>query len=42
MKPTRIMTLSLAADHRMIDGVLAAQFMVSLKEMLEKPEQLVS
>lgn len=42
IKPTRVMTLSLAADHRMIDGVLAAQFMVTLKEMLEKPEQLVS
>lgn len=42
IKPTRVMILSLAADHRMIDGVLAAQFMTTLKEMLENPEQLVS
>ncbi|HEY3266304.1 MAG TPA: dihydrolipoamide acetyltransferase family protein [Armatimonadota bacterium] len=30
------MTLTLSADHRLIDGLLAARFMARLKEMLEK------
>ncbi len=41
IKPTRLMTMTLSADHRVIDGVLGAQFMALLKEMLEKPEQLL-
>jgi pyruvate dehydrogenase E2 component (dihydrolipoamide acetyltransferase) len=42
MRPTRLMTVTLSVDHRVIDGVLAAQFLKTLKELLEAPEQLVS
>jgi pyruvate dehydrogenase E2 component (dihydrolipoamide acetyltransferase) len=42
MRPTRLMTVTLSVDHRVIDGVLAAQFLKTLKEFLEAPEQLVS
>jgi pyruvate dehydrogenase E2 component (dihydrolipoamide acetyltransferase) len=42
MRPTRLMTVTLSVDHRVIDGVLAAQFLKTLKELLQAPEQLVS
>jgi pyruvate dehydrogenase E2 component (dihydrolipoamide acetyltransferase) len=42
VRPTRLMTVTLSVDHRVIDGVLAAQFLKTLKELLESPEQLVS
>lgn len=42
MRPTRLMTMTLSVDHRVIDGVLAAQFLNTLQELLENPEQLVS
>ncbi len=41
MRPTRLMTVTLSVDHRVIDGVVAAQFLKTLKELLEAPEQLV-
>lgn len=41
IRPTRLMTVCLSVDHRVVDGVAAAQFLASLKQMLEKPEQLV-
>jgi pyruvate dehydrogenase E2 component (dihydrolipoamide acetyltransferase) len=41
VRPTRLMTLCLSVDHRVIDGVAAAQFMAALKQMLEKPQTLV-
>lgn len=41
MRPARVMTMTLSADHRVIDGMLAAKFMARLKEMLEAPGQLV-
>ncbi|NLE29954.1 MAG: biotin/lipoyl-binding protein [Phycisphaerae bacterium] len=37
MRPGRVMTMTLSADHRIVDGMLAAKFMVRLKEMLESP-----
>ncbi|MHC4553512.1 MAG: dihydrolipoamide acetyltransferase family protein [Planctomycetota bacterium] len=40
--PSRLMTVTLSVDHRVIDGVLAAKFLQTLKELLENPEQLVS
>jgi pyruvate dehydrogenase E2 component (dihydrolipoamide acetyltransferase) len=42
IKPTRLMTLSLSLDHRVVDGVSAAKFLQTLKELLEEPEQLVN
>ncbi|MHC5087004.1 MAG: 2-oxo acid dehydrogenase subunit E2, partial [Planctomycetota bacterium] len=36
------MTVTLSVDHRVIDGVLAAQFLKTFKELLESPEQLIS
>jgi len=35
MRPGRVMTLTLAADHRLIDGVLAAKFLTELRRILE-------
>nr|WP_320414681.1 2-oxo acid dehydrogenase subunit E2 [Candidatus Hakubella thermalkaliphila] len=31
------LTLSLSADHRMVDGALAAQFLARVRELLESP-----
>lgn len=40
MRTTRLMTINLSVDHRIIDGMTAAQFLETLREMLERPEQL--
>ena len=37
IKARKIMTLGLGVDHRVIDGALAAEFLQSLKQKLEKP-----
>jgi len=34
------MMLTLAADHRIVDGVVAANFLAELVEKLENPEIL--
>ncbi len=36
-----IMKLTLSADHRVVDGTVAAQFLQRIKELLEKPEGLI-
>lgn len=36
-----MMTLSLSFDHRVIDGAPAAHFLQDVKELLEKPYQLI-
>ncbi|HOF18663.1 MAG TPA: dihydrolipoamide acetyltransferase family protein [Phycisphaerae bacterium] len=41
MRPGRVMTMTLSCDHRVIDGMQAAQFMARLKEVLESPQMLV-
>lgn len=41
MWPGKVMTLTLSADHRVIDGLPAAKFMARLKELLESPVQLL-
>jgi pyruvate dehydrogenase E2 component (dihydrolipoamide acetyltransferase) len=41
MRATRLMSLTLSVDHRVIDGAVAAQFLVRVRELLEAPEQLV-
>lgn len=35
MKPGKVMTMVLSADHRLIDGTMAAKFVGRLKEILE-------
>jgi pyruvate dehydrogenase E2 component (dihydrolipoamide acetyltransferase) len=42
MKAGQVMTMTLSADHRIIDGLLAARFLARLKETLEAPESLIS
>lgn len=37
MRPGRVMTLTLSADHRVVDGLIGAKFMGRLKEILEHP-----
>jgi pyruvate dehydrogenase E2 component (dihydrolipoamide acetyltransferase) len=37
-----IMKLTLAADHRMIDGAVAAHFLVDLVDTLEKPDDVIA
>jgi pyruvate dehydrogenase E2 component (dihydrolipoamide acetyltransferase) len=36
-----MMTLSLSADHRVVDGAVAANFLKSLKNYIEHPEMLL-
>ncbi len=38
--PRAVMTLTLSADHRAIDGVLAARFLSRLRSLLEEPDRL--
>lgn len=37
MRAGRSMTMTLSADHRLVDGVMAAKFMQRLKDLLEHP-----
>jgi pyruvate dehydrogenase E2 component (dihydrolipoamide acetyltransferase) len=39
--PRHVMTLSLAVDHRVVDGADAAQFVNTVKEYLRSPELLL-
>jgi pyruvate dehydrogenase E2 component (dihydrolipoamide acetyltransferase) len=41
VQPGKVMTVTLSADHRVVDGMLAAKFLARLKELLESPAQLV-
>ncbi|EPY6470414.1 dihydrolipoamide acetyltransferase family protein [Clostridium sporogenes] len=36
-----LMSLSLTADHRVVDGAVAAQFLKAIKKYMEKPELLI-
>lgn len=38
---SKCMTLTLSCDHRLIDGLIAAQFLSRLKQLLEDPEKNV-
>lgn len=40
LRPGRVMTMVLSADHRLIDGLMAARFLRRLREILEAPESL--
>jgi len=39
MRPGRVMTMTLSADHRIVDGLVAAKFLGRLKEILENPSE---
>ncbi|MFA9422963.1 MAG: dihydrolipoamide acetyltransferase family protein, partial [Sedimentibacter sp.] len=41
LKIKPMMNLSLTADHRVVDGAVAAEFMAKLKEYIEKPGLLL-
>jgi pyruvate dehydrogenase E2 component (dihydrolipoamide acetyltransferase) len=40
IRPAWIITMTLSADHRLIDGLMAARFLKRLKEVLEAPDSL--
>jgi len=40
MRPGKVMTMTFSCDHRIVDGMLAANFMKRLKEMLENPASI--
>lgn len=40
VRPGRVMTMTLSADHRIVDGLLGAKFIARLKELLENPSEL--
>ncbi len=40
-KERQVMKVTLSADHRVIDGALAAQFLAALKSLLENPVRLM-
>ena len=42
MRPGRVMTMTLSADHRVVDGLLAAKFLGRLKEILENPSDALT
>jgi pyruvate dehydrogenase E2 component (dihydrolipoamide acetyltransferase) len=42
MRAGQTLTLTLSADHRLIDGTLGAQFMARLRILLEDPIQLIA
>ena len=35
--PRTMMTLTLSADHRIVDGAVAAEFLTEIKQILEEP-----
>jgi pyruvate dehydrogenase E2 component (dihydrolipoamide acetyltransferase) len=37
----KVMTVNLTADHRIVYGADAAEFLRTLKQVIESPEQLV-
>jgi len=37
-----MMTMTLAVDHRLVDGAVAAQFLETIRDLLEAPEKLAT
>ncbi|HEV8131086.1 MAG TPA: 2-oxo acid dehydrogenase subunit E2 [Acidobacteriota bacterium] len=40
MQPRHMMYISLSLDHRVVDGVIGAQFAAEVKRLLESPALL--
>ncbi|MGA4792484.1 2-oxo acid dehydrogenase subunit E2 [Nocardia sp. AB354] len=38
----KILRVTMSADHRAIDGAIAAQFLAQLKELIEHPLRIVT
>lgn len=41
VSPSRVVTLTLSVDHRILDGVYASRFLMELKRLLENPVNLI-
>lgn len=39
--PGKVMSMTMSSDHRIVDGAMAAQYLATLKELLEKPATLL-
>jgi pyruvate dehydrogenase E2 component (dihydrolipoamide acetyltransferase) len=39
--PGKVMSMTMSSDHRVIDGAMAAQYLATVKELLEKPATLL-
>lgn len=39
--PGKIMSMTMSSDHRVVDGAMAAQYLATVKELLEKPATLL-
>ncbi|MFW6132378.1 MAG: 2-oxo acid dehydrogenase subunit E2 [Planctomycetota bacterium] len=40
LRPGRVMSMTISCDHRIVDGVVAAQVLARMKELLEAPDEL--
>lgn len=41
MRPGKTMKVTLSCDHRVVDGVVGSQFLLTLKELMEEPVKLL-
>jgi pyruvate dehydrogenase E2 component (dihydrolipoamide acetyltransferase) len=39
--PGKVMSMTMSSDHRVIDGAMAAQYLSTVRELLEKPATLL-
>jgi pyruvate dehydrogenase E2 component (dihydrolipoamide acetyltransferase) len=39
--PGKIMSMTMSSDHRVVDGAMAAQYLATVKDLLEKPATLL-
>jgi len=39
--PGKVMSMTMSSDHRVVDGAMAAQYLATVKELLEKPASLL-
>jgi pyruvate dehydrogenase E2 component (dihydrolipoamide acetyltransferase) len=39
--PGKVMSMTMSSDHRVVDGAMAAQYLSTVKDLLEKPASLL-